>query len=81
MRAEAVAPEKDGNAMDIEEDVEPYERGMSPVLIYDIIALPPEEREIDIVDELDDRKQLVSCLWFLTPLASNTWPSSRNVAL
>ena len=61
MHAEAVAVEKDDNAMEVEEKIEPYERGMSPALIIDISALHPDEREIEILDELEDRKQLVGC--------------------
>ncbi|ETW83838.1 hypothetical protein HETIRDRAFT_170300 [Heterobasidion irregulare TC 32-1] len=40
------------------EDVEPYDRAMSPGLI-DITKLPYEERQIDIVLEADDRRALL----------------------
>ena len=41
------------------EDVEVYERSMSPTLL-DITALLPEEREIDIITEKEDRRILVA---------------------
>ena len=40
------------------EDIEVYERSMSPTL-FDITTLPPEEREIDIITEKEDRRNLV----------------------
>ena len=40
------------------EDVEPYDRTSSPALL-DIRKLPYEERQIDIVTELDDLRALV----------------------
>lgn len=40
------------------EDVEVYERSMSPTLL-DITALSPDEREIDIITENEDRHSLV----------------------
>ena len=40
------------------EDIEVYERSMSPTLL-DITALLPEEREIDIITEKEDRRSLV----------------------
>jgi hypothetical protein len=42
-----------------EEQVEPYDRSMSPALI-DITKLPPEERQIDILTTMEDRRALVS---------------------
>ncbi|KAL4266420.1 Splicing factor Cactin [Pleurotus pulmonarius] len=39
------------------EEVEPYDRSMSPVLL-DITRLAPEERQMDIVLESDDRRAL-----------------------
>jgi hypothetical protein len=45
------------------EDMEPYERSMSPPLI-DITILSPDERDIDIVLEKEDRQTLVSKLFF-----------------
>lgn len=41
------------------EEMEEYDRAMSPVLL-DITKLPPEEREIDIFTEAEDRRTLVS---------------------
>ena len=41
------------------EDVEMYDRSMSPALL-DIRKLPYEERQIDIVTELEDLRALVS---------------------
>ena len=46
------------------EDIEVYQRSMSPTLL-DISALLPEEREIDIITEKEDRRSLVrfmSCI-------------------
>jgi len=44
------------------EDMEEYDRAMSPVLL-DITKLTPEEREIDILTEEEDRRALVNiCL-------------------
>lgn len=40
------------------EDVEPYDRSMSPPLL-DITKLPYEERQIDIITELEDLRLLV----------------------
>ena len=47
-----------GSRQVVEEDVEPYERGMSPDLV-DITKLPHEERQVDIVLESDDIDALV----------------------
>lgn len=43
------------------EDVELYDRSMSPGLL-DITKLPAEEREIDILTEEEDRRALVSII-------------------
>ena len=43
------------------EDIEPYERSMSPSLL-DIRKLPYEERQIDIVTEMEDLRSIVSPL-------------------
>ncbi|KAG2158911.1 mid region of cactin-domain-containing protein [Suillus bovinus] len=43
---------------DTQEDVEPYDRSMSPSLI-DITKLTEDERQIDIVTELDDLRALL----------------------
>jgi hypothetical protein len=45
------------------EDMEEYERAMSPMLL-DITKLSPEEREIDIFTEAEDRQTLV-CARFI----------------
>ena len=42
------------------DDAEPYQREMSPV-IFDLTFLSVDERQIDIVDEIEDRRRLVSC--------------------
>jgi hypothetical protein len=44
--------------VDMHEDMEPYDRSMSPPLI-DIRKLTEDEREIDIVTELDDLRALL----------------------
>jgi hypothetical protein len=44
-----------------EEEMEPYDRSMSPALL-DITKLPVEEREIDILTEDEDRRALVGIL-------------------
>lgn len=61
MRAEAgkevvepVAKEQD--------DIEPYERGMSPELI-DLGKLPYEERQVEIINLAEDLVQLVGLIW------------------
>ena len=41
-----------------EEDVEPYDRSMSPALL-DIRKLPYEERQIDIITEMEDLRAIV----------------------
>ena len=41
------------------EEIEPYDRSMSPGLL-DITKLPAEERQIDILTEEEDRRALVS---------------------
>ena len=41
------------------EDIEPYDRSMSPALL-DIRRLPYEERQIDIVTEMEDLRSIVS---------------------
>lgn len=40
------------------EDIEVYRRSMSPPLL-DITAFLPEEREIDVITEKEDRRSLV----------------------
>ncbi|KAG2751414.1 hypothetical protein P692DRAFT_20872136 [Suillus brevipes Sb2] len=55
--ANYVAPTTTAEA-DTQEDMEPYDRSMSPPLI-DIRKLTEDEREIDIVTELDDLRALL----------------------
>lgn len=43
------------------EEMEPYDRSMSPGLL-DITRLPAEERQIDILTEEEDRRALVRSL-------------------
>jgi len=58
MHAEAPESNEDRDVdMTPAEEVEGYERGMSPILI-DISKLPFEERQIEVVDEREDRKSL-----------------------
>lgn len=40
------------------EEIEPYDRSMSPPLI-DIAGLPPDERDVGVFNEREDRKDLV----------------------
>lgn len=53
------------------EDVEPYERGMSPELI-DISKLPYEERQVEIIDVIEDLVQLVRCFFWTRCAGANT---------
>lgn len=46
------------------EDIEVYQRSMSPALL-DISALLPEEREIDIITEEEDRRSLVRFISYI----------------
>ena len=64
-RPNAALEAADAIAKDMEER-EPYDRSMSPPLL-DIRTLHHEERQIDIVTELDDLRDLVSqaCRLFL----------------
>lgn len=43
----------------VDEEMEPYDRAMSPALL-DIRKLPYDERQIDIVTELEDLRTIVS---------------------
>lgn len=55
-----VLPDDDGRSdAALQEEVEPYDRSMSPALL-DIRKLHHEDREIDIVTELEDLRALVS---------------------
>ena len=56
-RPNASLEAEDAAAKDVEER-EPYDRSMSPPLI-DIRKLPYEERQIDIVTEMEDLRTLV----------------------
>lgn len=61
------------------EEIEPYDRSMSPGLL-DIIKLPAEERQIDILTEEEDRRALVSkCIYPIFYYASSSFCSSNNV--
>ncbi|CAL1700553.1 unnamed protein product [Somion occarium] len=55
-----VMPEVDGSGQEAvpPEEVEPYDGSMSPTLL-DIRKLPYEERQIDIVTELEDLRELM----------------------
>lgn len=56
-------PEVDGSGQEAvpPEQVEPYDRSMSPALL-DIRKLPYEERQIDIVTEIEELRSLVGRL-------------------
>lgn len=56
-----VVPEIDATNEEtvVPEDMEPYHRLMSPALL-DIRKLPYEERQIDIVTEMEDLRAIVS---------------------
>lgn len=59
MRAEAEPEPQDETPAMVVDEREPYEREMSPVLI-DIMSLPSEDRQVEIISELDAVKALVS---------------------
>lgn len=63
MQAEVVmANPDDEQAMpDAADDAEPYQREMSPE-VFSLSALPPEERQIEVIEELEDLRRLVSSL-------------------
>ena len=48
------------------EEQEPYDRSMSPALL-DITKLPYEERQIDIVTEMEDLRALVRIFFVVLP--------------
>lgn len=54
------------------EEVEAYDRSMSPPLL-DIRKLPYEERQIDIVAELEDLRALARCLFVKAPDAADLY--------
>lgn len=65
-----------------DEDIEPYDRSMSPALL-DIRKLPYDEREIDIVTEMEDLRAIVSCHFaqgFRLPLTLLQLEQRRSVA-
>ena len=62
------------------EDIEVYQRSMSPTLL-DISALLPEEREIDIITEEEDRRSLVRFMSYVFCMFELIFSSSNNVAL
>jgi vacuolar-type H+-ATPase subunit F/Vma7 len=64
------------------EDIEVYERSMSPTLL-DITTLLPEEREIDIITEKEDRRSLVcfmSYVFCMLVLIHQKFQQRRSVA-
>lgn len=76
-----VMPEVDGSGQEAvpPEEVEPYDRSMSPALL-DIRKLPYEERQIDIVTEIEELRSLVSnyCgLIEIVVLTNERFPPSR----
>ncbi|KIO31016.1 hypothetical protein M407DRAFT_141171 [Tulasnella calospora MUT 4182] len=64
------APEETAQASMEIDDSEPYQREMSP-MVFDLTRLPPEERQIEIIDEMEDRRRLFA--------ARRTVTSSRFV--
>jgi cactin len=56
--ASSAVPEKEAEILPPDEEVEEYDRSMSPVPI-DLSSLPYEERQLEIIDELTDRSNLV----------------------
>ncbi|KAG8994531.1 hypothetical protein FRB90_000402 [Tulasnella sp. 427] len=52
----AEAPEDPAQPMEVD-DSEPYQREMSPA-VFDLTRLPPEERQIEIIDEIEDMRRL-----------------------
>ncbi|THH33610.1 hypothetical protein EUX98_g594 [Antrodiella citrinella] len=58
-KGDRVIPEVESNQETVaEEDKEPYDRAMSPALL-DIRKLPYEERQIDIVTEMEDLRSIL----------------------
>ncbi len=60
----------------VKEDVEPYERGMSPDLV-DITKLPHDERQVDIVLESDDRDAMVGRVALSCPMRLMCWAQMK----
>lgn len=60
MHAEVTSevPEETAQAQMEIDDSEPYQRDMSP-MTFDLTRLPPEERQLEIIDEMEDRRRLV----------------------
>lgn len=63
MHAEVTSevPEETAQAQMEIDDSEPYQREMSP-MTFDLTRLPPEERQLEIIDEMEDRRRLVRSL-------------------
>lgn len=61
------------------EDMEPYDRSMSPSLI-NITKLRPEERDIDIVTEEDELRALVCRLPYIPHVDLTEFGSWNNAA-
>ncbi len=65
-----------GGQRAVEEDIEPYERGMSPDPV-DITKLPHEERQVDIVLESDDKDALVGSVDMSRPMRLIFWAQMK----
>jgi hypothetical protein len=70
-----------------EEEIEPYDRSMSPALI-DITKMPLEERQIDILTEQEDWRELVGFCYAESFVESDyymstvqTTPSSGSISI
>ena len=59
------------------EEMEPYDRAMSPGLL-DITKLPLEDRQIDILTEEEDRRALVNSFFYFF-LLGIIWNSGSNI--
>lgn len=57
-QAETAPAQEDVEMAAADETIEPYDRGMSP-LPFHLSVLPPDDRQIETVDELTDRAALV----------------------
>jgi len=80
-KAPESAPEQNDAQMAAPEDeVEPYDRSMSPVPV-ELTDLHPDDRLIEIIDELSDRAALVSFRLLSTRQSALIFLiSTRNVA-
>ena len=60
VKASEAVPEKDDTRLTAPDDEEePYDRSMSPLPV-ELLALHPDDRQIETIDELSDRAALVS---------------------